>query len=170
MTIGACTPTLANGVAIPNDPSHTNPAIGGTCTAAAGALVCTSGVCDTTNNECGYANGDGTCTPGTPAAKCQSNVCGTDGICGYPAGGGPCTSTNGGTVCRTGLTCTTSSGVCEPAGGCDVDADCTAGNWCFESMHKCTPKLANGVAIPNDGATHTRQRDVRRRAARRSSA
>jgi len=38
------------------------------------ALVCQSGVCDTKDDKCGYANGDG-----------------------------PCLSSNGGTVCRSGL-------------------------------------------------------------------
>jgi len=46
----------------PTDGPHTNPTLNGTCTAAAGILVCVSAVCDTKDNECGYANGDGPCT------------------------------------------------------------------------------------------------------------
>jgi hypothetical protein len=117
-----CTPQLANGQAIPTDAPHTNPTLDGMCTAGAGALVCVSGVCDTTDNECGYANGDGPCTPG--------------------AGG------NGGTVCRS--TACSVSGVCEPLGGCEVDADCSGGDWCDESTTTCTPPLANGQTIPID--------------------
>jgi hypothetical protein len=90
---------------------------------AAGTLVCVNGVCDTADNKCGYANGDG-----------------------------PCTMGNGGTVCRSGK-CST-NGTCEPAGGCNVDADCTGGMWCNESAHTCTPQIANGGAVPTDGA-HT---------------
>src|SRR5262249_48456189 len=101
-TAGACTPQLANGTAIPNDPPHVNPILNGTCTAAAGKLVCASGVCDTADNRCGYADGHGTCTPA-----------------------------NGGTVCRSGA-CSV-NGKCEPAGGCNVDADCPGGLVCIAS-------------------------------------
>ncbi|HEX7604449.1 MAG TPA: hypothetical protein VF316_22675 [Polyangiaceae bacterium] len=116
----ACTPTLPNGTAIPTDPSHTNPTINGTCTAQAGAVVCTSAVCDAADNKCGYANGDG-----------------------------PCTTNDGGTVCRSAA-CSV-NGTCMPSGGCNVDADCSAGNWCAEATHTCTGKLPNGTAIPTDG-------------------
>jgi hypothetical protein len=116
-----CTPTLANGTAMPTDVAHANPTLNGTCTAAAGALVCTSAVCDTRDNDCGYANGDG-----------------------------PCTATNGVIDCRSGA-CST-NGTCEPAGGCNVDADCTSGRWCNETSHTCTPKIGNGGALPTDAA------------------
>ncbi len=144
----ACTPKLANGTAIPTDPAHTNPTLNGTCTAAAGTLVCTSAVCDTADNKCGYLNGDGTCTAATGTTVCRSAVCDPDGMCGYAVGDGPCTAANGATVCRSGA-CSV-NGLCEPAGGCNVDADCTASSWCNESTHTCTPKLANGTAIPSD--------------------
>jgi len=115
-----CVPKLANGTIVPSDPTHTNPTLNGMCTMAAGTLVCVSGVCDTNDNKCGYADGDG-----------------------------PCTTQNAGTVCRSG-TCST-NGNCEPMGGCNVDADCMGGNWCNETAHMCTAKIANGGAIPNDG-------------------
>jgi MYXO-CTERM domain-containing protein len=115
-----CTPKLANSSPVPNDPPHANPTLNGKCTLAAGALVCVSGVCDTKDSECGYANGDG-----------------------------PCTAASGATVCRSGA-CSSTSGVCEPAGGCASDADCSGGNWCDESTATCTPKLANGTSLPVD--------------------
>jgi len=116
-----CLPQLANGQPIPSDPPHVNPTLNGVCTTAAGVLVCVSGVCDATDNKCGYANGDG-----------------------------PCTAANGPVVCRSGA-CSVND-LCVPAGGCNVDADCTAGNWCDESIHQCTPRTANGFPIPNDPA------------------
>ena len=70
----------------PTDPPHTNPTLNGTCTAAAGTLVCTSGVCDTKDNECGYANGDGPCNAGNGATLCQSTACSVNGTC-EPMGG-----------------------------------------------------------------------------------
>src|ERR1700688_3233741 len=79
-----CTPRLANNTSMPSDPAHTNPILNGTCTTAAGQLVCASGVCDTNDNRCGFANGDGPCISGT---VCRSGVCGTGGTC-VPAVGG----------------------------------------------------------------------------------
>ena len=144
----ACTPPLANDVAIPNDPSHTNPTLNGTCTAAAGALVCASGVCDPTHNTCGYANGDGACTAGNATTVCQSGICDQDGKCGYKIGDGPCTVGNAPAVCRSGA-CSV-NGLCIAAGSCDVDADCTSADWCMESTHTCMPKLADGTPLPTD--------------------
>ena len=118
-----CTAELPNGVAIPNDPPHTSPTLNAVCTAGAGLLVCISGVCDTNDNDCGYANGDGPCTPG-------------------PTG-------NGAAVCRSGQ-CSVNL-TCEPAGGCNVDADCSGGKWCDESVHTCMPQLPNGTPVPTDG-------------------
>ena len=179
--LSKCTPTLANGVAIPTDAPHTNPTLDGTCTAPAATLVCTSAVCDTADKacgfgngtgpcsaanaavvcrsaicdvdaKCGYANGDGPCTAANAAALCRSLVCDPDLKCGFAVNDGPCTVANGPTVCRTGA-CSV-NGKCEPAGGCNVDGDCTGGNWCKEATHVCTPKLANGTAVPTD-APHT---------------
>jgi hypothetical protein len=144
----ACTPKLANGTTIPSDPPHTAPTLNGSCTAPAATLVCTSAVCDASDNKCGYVNGAGTCVAGTPAAVCRSNVCDPDLKCGYANGDGPCTIATGPTVCRSGVC--SASGTCQPAGGCNVDADCTVGNWCNESAHTCTAKLGNGTALPSD--------------------
>ena len=114
-----CAAKLANGAAIPTDASHTNPTLGGVCTPPAATLVCASGVCDSSDDKCGYATGDGACTAVTAALVCRSGACSTDGVC-------------------------------EPAGGCEVDADCGGGTWCKQSAHKCVARLANGAGIPTD--------------------
>ena len=40
-----------------------------------------SGVCDTHDNLCGYANGDGPCTVATGGVVCRSGVCSVSGVC-----------------------------------------------------------------------------------------
>ena len=179
-TKSLCTPTLANGAPVPTDGPHTNPTLSGMCSPAAGALVCISGVCDTRDNDCGYANGDGPCTVGNADVVCRSTVCDTDGKCGYANGDGPCTAANGANLCRSGVCdtdgkcgyangdgpCTVAAGTvvcrsgmcstnlkCDPAGGCNVDADCP-GAWCNETAHTCSPRVANGTPVPSDPA-HT---------------
>jgi uncharacterized repeat protein (TIGR01451 family)/MYXO-CTERM domain-containing protein len=142
----ACVPKLANGTAIPTIAGHT-PVLDGTCSAAVGTAVCLSGVCDTTDNKCGLANGSGTCDGTNGATVCRSGVCDTaDGKCGYDVGHGPCDSTNAATVCRSGA-CSVSK-VCAPAGGCVVDGDCQATQFCDTSAKTCVAKLANGTTIP----------------------
>jgi hypothetical protein len=151
----ACTPTLANGTGMPTDGPHTNPTLNGMCSTDAGKLVCTSAVCDTKDNKCGYLNGDGPCVPptasnaGNGGVVCRSGVCDPDMKCGYANGDGPCNAGNAGTVCRSGA-CSV-SGTCMPPGGCNVDGDCSGGKWCDESVHTCSAQLANGVAMPTDG-------------------
>jgi MYXO-CTERM domain-containing protein len=178
----ACTAKTANDVAMPSDSGHVTPVINGTCSSAAGALVCVSAVCDALDDKCGYVNNSGACTSANAAVVCRSGVCdpdlkcglangngtcsvanqgtvcrskvcdGNDSKCGYAVGDGPCTSANEATVCRSG-SCST-NGTCRPVGGCNVDADCAGGTWCMESTHTCTAKLANGTAMPTD-APHT---------------
>jgi len=143
-----CTPTLANGVSIPTDAPHANPTLNGVCSATAGALVCQSAVCDTGDNKCGKQNGSGTCTVANQATVCRSGVCDADGSCGYAANHGPCTAGNAATVCRSGL-CSANL-LCQPAGGCNVDADCSGGQWCNQTTQKCTAKLSNGSSMPVD--------------------
>ncbi len=213
-----CTPQIPNGGAIPSDPPHTSPTLNGTCSPSAATLVCVSGVCDPSDNDCGYANGDGPCTAGDGGTVCRSGACSTDGTCepaggcnvdadctggdwcdesthtctpqipnggaipsdpphtsptlngtcsaqagalvcvsgvcdpgdndcGYANGDGPCTTTNGSTVCRSGQ-CSPNAGVCVPAGGCAVDADCAAGDWCDNPTFTCVPKIPNGSPVP----------------------
>lgn len=87
------------------------------------------------------------------AVDCTSGVCNAGDLkCGYPDDGGPCTLGNGALVCRSGAC--SFGGTCMPLGGCNVDADCSSGNWCSVSTHTCTAKVANGGDIPTDPA-HT---------------
>jgi hypothetical protein len=113
-----CSPTLANGVAVPNDPKHMTPTLNGKCAADAALLVCQSTVCDVKDDDCGYANGDG-----------------------------PCSTANGGSVCRS-KTCSANAPVCIPADGCAVDADCAATEYCDTPSSMCVTKLPNGQALP----------------------
>ncbi len=85
-SLKTCTPTLANNVPIPTDPQHSNPALTGVCTAGAAALVCTSGVCDSSGNKCGYSSGDGVCNQSNASAVCDSGACSVSGVC-EPLGG-----------------------------------------------------------------------------------
>lgn len=127
----SCTATLANGTALPTDTAHTTPTLNGVCTAAAGTLVCTSGVCDT-DDKCGLATGDGPCTAQTGAVVCRSGACSVAGTC-EPAGG-----------CDVDGDCTTGN-------WCNNLADAGAG--------ACQPKVANGQAVPGGscvGAVATR--------------
>jgi uncharacterized repeat protein (TIGR01451 family) len=114
----SCTPTLANGTALPTDAAHMNPTLNGMCTTSAAMLVCTSAVCDT-DNKCGFAVGDGPCTVQTGSIVCRSGACSTNATC-------------------------------EPMGGCNVDGDCTTGNWCNNLVPPgaCQPKVANGQPVP----------------------
>jgi MYXO-CTERM domain-containing protein len=88
-----CVSKLPNGAPIPTVAGH-SPPLTGACTANAGSAVCTSGVCDTGDNECGLANGDGPCTSSNGASVCRSGACSVAGTC-EPAGGcnadGDCT-------------------------------------------------------------------------------
>jgi uncharacterized repeat protein (TIGR01451 family) len=171
----SCTPKLANGTAVPTIAGHTPP-LAGTCSAPVGSAVCLSAVCDTADNRCGYANGDGTCTASTSTTVCRSGACDVDGKCGLANADGPCTAANGGTICRSlvcdaadgkcGLAdgdgpCTAANGAtvcrstvcgtggtCVAAAGCMVDGDCTSAQFCDTSKHSCTDKLANGAVMP----------------------
>jgi hypothetical protein len=92
----------------------------------------------------------GTCTTTVGAAVCTSALCGSNNECGLANGEGPCVAKiTAAPECQSG-SCSTNL-TCEPAGGCNADADCnTATQYCAASTHLCTGKLPNGTAIPND--------------------
>jgi hypothetical protein len=147
-TTHMCSPKLPNGTAVPSDPPHMSPTLNGMCTTDAGALVCQSGVCDTSDNECGFANGDGPCTDANGTTVCRSTICATSG-----SNQGKCVQCLMDSQCAgPGAKCDTTTNTCVV--GCETDSDCPSGNWCNESQHTCSPKLPNGTAIPTDSA-HT---------------
>lgn len=154
-----CLADLANGVAIPNVPSHTSPPLVGVCTVAAASAVCASSVCDA-DNACGYANGTGPCTSGTASVVCRSGACSADGTC-RPSGGcnvnADCSSTEWCDSASTHLCMAkAATGVAIPAGGtcvgsvssrclsgvCDADNVCGHAN----SAGPCTVGDAAGTA------------------------
>jgi hypothetical protein len=98
-----CLGTLANGAPMPVDINHTNPTLDGTCSSAAAALVCASGVCSISKNLCGYAVGEGPCTDGS---VCVSGACSVNGNC-MPTGG-----CNVDGDCSTGFHCDVGLGSC----------------------------------------------------------
>jgi hypothetical protein len=149
-TAHSCMPQLANGTVMPTDAAHQETTLNATCQAQAAVLVCQSGVCDASDNSCGYVNGTGPCTTTNGGQVCRSAICDTDGLCGYATGDGPCTAMNAGTVCRSGACSMT--GVCLPPGACLLDVACKAGNWCNETTSECTPTLPNGAQLPTDAA------------------
>ena len=140
-----CAAKLANGAPMPTIAGHT-PTLDGNCTSAAGAAVCAAGVCDSLDNRCGLANGQGPCTASNGATLCRSGVCdATDGKCGLANGDGPCTTADAATLCRSGSCSATN--VCTAA-GCTTDTDCASSQFCDTQASLCTLKLANGTQIP----------------------
>ncbi len=69
-TAGVCKARLANGTPVPSS-------VGGKCSATVGTRVCTSGVCDASDNACGLNNN----VPCSAGAACRSNIC-DNGTCG----------------------------------------------------------------------------------------
>jgi hypothetical protein len=147
-----CTAKLVNGTAIPTISGHT-PALTGVCTVSVGAAVCVSGVCDTVDNECGYANGDGTCDGTTASSVCRSQACSVSGAC-VPSGGclvvGDCSLSNAGAACITGActiaTCNTGFGNCDSntANGCEHVTSNDVSN-CGGCGTVCSPAHASGA-------------------------
>jgi MYXO-CTERM domain-containing protein len=108
-----CLAQLPNGSSIPTDAPHMNPTLDGSCTPAAGTLVCESGVCDGSDNRCGYANGNGPCTSMNGGTVCRSGQCSMSGTC-EPMGGcnrnADCTNPNLPVCDTTSHTCSAKSG------------------------------------------------------------
>jgi hypothetical protein len=80
----ACVAKLSNGTAVPNVTGH-SPTLNGACLDGVGSAVCSTGVCDTKDNLCGYAFGDGPCTA-AQASVCRSGTAclSSAGVCGDP--------------------------------------------------------------------------------------
>ncbi|HYQ03073.1 MAG TPA: Ig-like domain-containing protein [Polyangiaceae bacterium] len=141
-----CSEKLPNAAQVPSLVGHT-PALNGTCNAGVAVAVCSSAVCDTLDNACGYPNGSGSCTISNGSVVCRTAVCdGNDGKCGYADGDGPCNATNAATVCRSGV-CSV-SGVCQAPAACTVDGDCASTQFCNTETKVCTAKLPNATAVP----------------------
>jgi hypothetical protein len=120
------------------------------CTTEAADAACLSRVCETADDLCGYRNGPmgGPCTVANGGVVCRSGVCSPgDSMCGYREGEGPCTAANAGTVCRSGAC--GSDGLCRPATGCNVDADCeTATQYCNTPERLCVARVPNTMPVP----------------------
>ncbi len=82
LSTATCNPKLPNERPLPTDPAHTSPVLDGKCSIAAATLICVSGVCDTSDNACGFADGTGPCTQGNAATVCRSGSCKSSGVCG----------------------------------------------------------------------------------------
>jgi outer membrane protein OmpA-like peptidoglycan-associated protein len=163
-----CVPTLDNGASIP--------AGRGTCGTANAygnpSAVCTSGACSANANTCIPSGGcavNADCSTGqacqlstftcllagggacTGNSDCTSNFCDTAGgnLCGYANGSSGCTTNTEAGDCQSN-TCS-SDGFCIPPGGCHVDTECSAGEYCAQSTYACTTDIAAGGALPNDG-------------------
>ncbi|MGZ3472877.1 MAG: hypothetical protein ACXWUG_00255, partial [Polyangiales bacterium] len=86
----------------------------------------------------------GKCSSAAATATCVSKVCDTvDDKCGFTDGhtcgaDAECRSTDCGAVSK----------VCLPAGGCKVDGDCAATDYCDTPSSTCKAKLDNGEPIP----------------------
>ncbi len=123
-----CIGKLANGSNMPTDVGHAAPVLNGVCNVDAAALVCASGVCDTTDNKCGFSNNQGTCNSQNAATVCRSGACDANDLkCGL-ANGGSCGQQAA--VCRSNVC---NSGACS---ACGTDADCgnaTSGKVCTVS-------------------------------------
>lgn len=112
-----CKPDLAQGASMPTDTGHDGssadktPVLNASCTAAAAALTCQSGVCDTSDNKCGLANGSAPSSASAAATECRAGVVGSDGKCAKLTG----ESCSADAQCR--------SNACLTNGKCDGDSD-----------------------------------------------
>jgi hypothetical protein len=119
-----CLTKIANGQPLPTEDGH-DPPLTGQCTAAAAAVVCAAGACDSSDGKCGLIDGHGPC--GNSAAVCRSGVCAGDGdTCGNaPVAPPPPVQV-----------------------GCKFDYECQHGQFCDNQAKACKDKLANGQLLP----------------------
>jgi len=104
----SCTPKVVNGGYMPTDSARTSPVLNGTCSDAAAALTCESGVCDVSDNRCGFGGGTGPCTAENGAKVCRSKQCNDDGKCAAP------TTCSVDTDCDQGMWCNGLNAACSP--------------------------------------------------------
>ena len=101
-----CVSKLPNGTPVPTLTGHAPP-LTGVCSAAVGTAVCVSAVCDTSDNDCGLANGDGPCSAANGATVCRSGACSTNLTCEAAGGCNVDADCTGGNWCNEGThTCT----------------------------------------------------------------
>jgi MYXO-CTERM domain-containing protein len=125
---GMCVSKLDNGTPLPSMPTSV-----ATCSAAVGMRVCKSGVCDTKDNTCGYANGDGPCASD---GQCRNDSC-------FP------TSMTCVTHCQQDSDCP-STDYCEPETGSCMPKQpdgkpCSGNNQC--QLGDCAESVCGGPAI-----------------------
>ena len=127
----SCHAKVANGDPIPTAAGHAPP-LDGSCTVAS-ASVCESGVCDSDDDKCGYADGDGPCTTIDPTA-CRSGACSLDGTC-EPTGG-----------CHVNLDCGSGE-------HCDVPSQTCVGNAASSSSGGSASGSSSGASSGATGST-----------------
>ena len=110
---------------MPSDPTHTNPTLGGTCTAAGATLVCVSGVCDPNGNVCGIKLGDATCSA---TSQCIAGVCITTG-----------TNTGKCEGCASDVSCLAPTPACNTTTNTCVQCSATNGTECTGTTPLCGP-------------------------------
>jgi MYXO-CTERM domain-containing protein len=142
VAVGMCQPKIANGNPLPSMPTSVS-----TCSAAVGARVCQSGVCDK-DNECGLVDGDGPCT--NPEV-CRSDMCNTMTML---CGGTPACTTDA--DCHSDQFCKMESGMgggsttgnaCVPK--LPIGDTCSAASQCLSN--DCSNKVCSGVIGSGNG-------------------
>ncbi len=123
---GVCGPTLPNGTTVP----------GGTCTATLGGRACTSTVCDTSNQKCGIAEGDGTCTT---SGECQAGFCVTSGT-----NSGKCEA------CAGDANCSAPTGVCNPTTSECVECTASSATACTGNTPVCNAATGACTSCTSD--------------------
>ena len=141
-SLHTCEALIKNGDPVATDPGHSNPTLDGTCTDAAGALVCASAVCDTHDNGCGYANGDGPCTAADGGAVCRSTACATSG-----ANAGTCVA------CTDDTTCSGATKVCDTTKNTCVQCTASDASACTGATPTCDTTSETCVACTGDFGT-----------------
>ena len=130
---GVCQAEVANGQPVP----------GGTCTSAVATRACVSGVCATSDNECGLPNGAMCASGDAGTAECRSGVCGAGGKCEGCASDSNCSGAT--------PACSPSTSTCVACTSANTSA-CTGTtplcNTSANTCGACTGDLGSSGAIP----------------------